>query len=204
MMVLCKRVFRVDDVGSPLLVCRFKRVFALFIMGVATVFLWLSIEGLFLHMLIRADTWGLWIVMIFLGLLGLFCGYAGLKQFLHPMVMLVVTETGLVHHYRDKQSKAQTFFIPWERIKGFHYIKTTASSGGRSVLVRAVAVTLSMDQDWKIPDGANYFKPIDDDGATFYIDTVNPSPGGQRLLKLLEEFLEEYGSKARDVDRELG
>ena len=67
-----------------------------------------------------------------------------------------------------------------------------------------LAVTLSMDQDWKIPDGANYFKPIDDDGATFYIDTVNPSPGGQRLLKLLEEFLEEYGSKARDVDRELG
>lgn len=176
-----------------LLVCRFNRLFAVFIILASLVFVLIPGDALLFHVLIKAKGLGLSAFLVVLMLIALFGVYVGIRQFMDPTVLLEVTARGLFHRYYDSDRNKRVFFVPWDRIRGFRFMKTTASSGNRTVLVRAVAVDLSVDDEWKVPDGASHLQLKEDNGSTLYIDAVNPVPGGQQLLEALKSLGEQHG-----------
>lgn len=180
---------QVDPNDTRLLACHFKRIFALMLTLVSLVFIFIAADGLLFNVVLSSKGAVVNTVLVILLLIALLVLYAGVNQLFHPHLMLEITNRGIYKRFVKADYKPAIFFVPWEWVTDMSYIKTTATgSGGKTVLVRVIAVKLDLDDHFEIPKGVCDFIPGDDDGSTLYIDTINPQPGGERLLELMRGY----------------
>ena len=180
---------------STRLVCRWNRLWPSFIVVVSGALLWICLDPLILGSFKRADQW--WHYLIcggFALLMGLVL-WLGVRQLIHPMVMLEVDAQGLTKYYADSESRQRRpFYIPWARVQGLSYVTGTALSAGRRTKMYAVRVAVDTSDGFEVLAAATDYLPGDFAGDYLLIDTVNPSPGGRKLFRQLELWFQRYGS----------
>jgi hypothetical protein len=179
----------IEEFGTVLLQCRWRRVFSIMIVAVSLVvmlgfsYVFVNESSLILKLLVA--------LVILLGLVGII---NGVRNAINPQVLFEVTSRGILMFVEGNISISPPFFIPWERVESMKYEVLSVTQGNQGYKIKVIGLNVRTDKTWS-PAGRlnwNYKQSTD----YIYLDANTGSPHGTDLFHQVKEIKARYSLPA--------